>query len=88
MTKPIVPDSCSLSPFASNSVPLDSMMLHPSACQNTINDGLADVSFSADSRSECDDIIIPSIPSSDNERNEDYSNYIKGRFACHTTSEK
>ena len=41
--------------------------MHPSACQNTINDGLADVSFSADSRSECDDVIIPNVPGSDNE---------------------
>ena len=67
VSKPVVPDSCLLSSFASNSVPTDSMMLHPSAFQNTINDALADVSFSADSRSECDGVIIPNVPSSDNE---------------------
>ena len=67
VNKPVVPDSCLLSPFASNSVPTDSMMPHPSACQNTINNSLADVSFSADSRSECDDVVIPNVPSSDNE---------------------
>ena len=67
VSKPVVPDSCPLSLFASYSVPTDSMMQHPSACQNTINDGLADVSLSADSRNECDDIIIPNVPTSDNE---------------------
>ena len=67
VNKPVVPDLCLLSPFASNSVPTDSMMLHPAACKNIINDSLADVSFSADSRSEFDDVIIQNVPRSDNE---------------------